>query len=94
MARIKKAKTIDELKSLSEKDIRTAKEKAEQKTTAAVKVGTVNCDNLRLREEPNTESNIIKLFQKGDEVEILDNANEEFYRVNGGFVMKKFIDEE
>lgn len=84
MARIKKAKSINELKSLSEKDV---------KVTNKGRVGIVNCDNLRLREEPNTESKIIRMLQQGDKVDILGNANDEFYEVQGGFVMKKFIDE-
>lgn len=84
MARTKKAKSINELKSLSEKDV---------KTTKKDRVGIVNCDNLRLREKPNTEAKIIRMLQQGDKVDILANANDEFYEVQGGFVMKKFIDE-
>ena len=87
--KVTKAKNVDELKSITE-DI---KEKDNNNNVAAViRKGKVNCDNLRLRAEPNVESNIIKLLQKDNDVEILEDANEDFYKVKGGFVMKQFID--
>ena len=80
--KVVKTKTVDELKSIAD----------EKKEVAAVRKGTVNIDNLRLRKGPNTDSEVIKLLQPGTEVEILEDANQEFYKVKGGFLMKRFID--
>lgn len=80
--KVVKAESVDELKSIAD----------EKKEVAAVRKGTVNVDNLRLRKEPNTDSEILKLLQPGDKVEVLEDANQDFYKVNGGFVMKRFID--
>ena len=55
--------------------------------------GVVNCDNLRLRKEPSLDGDIIKLLPRGTEVIIIENANESFYKVSDGYVMKKFVDE-
>lgn len=80
--KVVKAESVDELKSIAD----------EKKEVAAVRKGTVNVDNLRLRKEPNTDSEILKLLQPGDKVEVLEDANQDFYKVKGGFLMKRFID--
>lgn len=77
-----KSKSVDDLKSLAD----------EKKEVAVVRYGITNCDDLRLRTAPNTDSQIIKMLQKGTQVEILDNANQDFYKVNGGYLMKRFVD--
>ena len=77
-----KSKSVDDLKSLAD----------EKKEVAAVRYGITNCDNLRLRTAPNTDSEIIKMLQKGTQVEILGDANQDFYKVSGGYLMKRFID--
>ena len=80
--KVVKTKNVDELKSIAD----------EKKEVAAVRKGTVNIDNLRLRKGPNIDSEIIKQLQPGDKVEILEDANQEFYKVKGGYLMKQFID--
>ena len=77
-----KVKTVDELKSIAD----------EKNEVAAVRKGVVNIDNLRLRKGPNTDSEILKQLQPGDIVEILEDANLNFYKVKGGYLMKQFID--
>ena len=77
-----KSKSVDDLKSLAD----------EKKEVAAVRYGITNCDNLRLRTAPNTDSEIIKMLQKGTQVEILGDANQDFYKVSGGYLMKRFVD--
>ena len=80
--KVAKVKNVDELKTMAD----------EMKEVAAVKKGVVNIDNLRLRKAPNTDAEILKLLQPGDEVEILEEANQDFYKVKGGYLMKRFID--
>ena len=90
MAKTKNNKTknikLDELKTLADEK----KENITKEET--VRTGKVNVDKLRLRTAPNTESNIIKYLQKGETLKILEDVNADFYKVNAGFVMKKFID--
>lgn len=62
----------------------------QNKNTAAV--GIVNCDKLRVRKGPSTDAEILKFLEKGDEVVIESEDNEDFYKIATGFVMKKFID--
>lgn len=62
-------------------------------TAFAQRSGIVNCDNLRLRKAPSLDGDVIKLLPKGTEVIIIENANESFYKISDGYVMKKFVDE-
>ena len=80
--KVVKTKSVDELKSIAD----------EKKEVAAVRKGVVNIDNLRLRKGPNTDAEILELLQPGDEVEILEDVNHDFYKVKGGYLMKQFID--
>lgn len=77
-------------------DLSTIEEKEVKKP---VRKGFVdNCALLNVRSTPNADngSNLTAILNAGAEVNIIDNANDEFYKiktVNGftGFVMKKFI---
>ena len=80
--KVVEVKNVDELKSIAD----------EKKEVETIRKGTVNIDNLRLRKGPSTDSEILKLLQPGDQVEILEDANKDFYKVKGGFLMKRFID--
>ena len=80
--KVVKAESVDELKSIAD----------EKKEVAAVRKGIVNIDNLRLRKGPSIDTEILKLLQPGDQVEILEDANQDFYKVKGGYLMKQFID--
>lgn len=57
-------------------------------------IGTVICDRLFLREEPNKESDILYIMPKGECVAIMGESSY-FYKVivNGvtGYCVKKFI---
>lgn len=71
-----------------------AMDEAEQPSlSATVRKGIVNCEELRLRDDPNLNSKVIRLLPKGTEVTIIENANSEFYKVDGGYVMKRYVDE-
>lgn len=61
------------------------------------KVGIVNCNKLNVRSEPKKDSLVKIIIGNGDSVEILDDSDEEFYKIltldkNEGYCMKKFID--
>ena len=60
---------------------------------AGQRIGRTNCEDLRLRSEPIVGDNIIKLLPKGTELIIIADANEKFYKVLDGYVMKEFVDE-
>lgn len=49
---------------------------------ASVGVGTVNADALRLRQSASTESTILATASKGDSVIILENAGNNWYKVD------------
>lgn len=59
------------------------------------KNGTVNTNELRLRAEPNTTSQIITYLYVGNEVEILETSNEWYkisYQGNEGYVRSDLLD--
>ena len=58
-----------------------------------VVTGTViNCEKLNIRAEAKVDAKIVGTFFKGQEIEIyLDTSTNEFYDVNIGFCMKKYI---
>ena len=49
---------------------------------ASVGVGTVNADALRLRQSASTDSTILATASKGDSVIILENAGNNWYKVD------------
>lgn len=51
-------------------------------SAASVGVGTVNADALRLRESASTDSTILATASKGDSVIILENAGNNWYKVD------------
>lgn len=53
----------------------------------------VNCERLNIRAEAKADAKIVGTFFKGQEIEIyLDTSTDEFYDVNVGFCMKKYIE--
>lgn len=67
-------------------------EKVEEKT----KMGHVDCGKLYLRTEPSPESETITVLNKGEELMIVSEDNEEWYGVytaagQEGFCKKEFI---
>lgn len=77
-------------KEMSDKDvIKNVKE-------PEIKKGIVrNCELLNVRKEPNTDSDIIKIINRDDEINIIKedkgNISADFYKTIGGYVMKKYI---
>ena len=61
-----------------------------------IKKGIVrNCELLNVRKEPNTDSDIIKVINRGDEVNIINEdkgiMSADFYKTTDGYVMKNYI---
>lgn len=60
------------------------------------KTGSVICKNLNVRKEPTKDSTILQIISKDTVVEILDDADEVWYKIRvgeigNGFCMKEFI---
>lgn len=55
--------------------------------------GTVSgCSYLNVRKEPNITSEVVAILDKGDTVNIdLTKSTNEFYAVDGGYCIKKYI---
>lgn len=52
----------------------------------------VNCEKLNIRAEAKADAKIVGTFFKGQEIEIyLDTSTDDFYDVNVGYCMKKYI---
>ena len=61
-----------------------------------IKKGIVrNCELLNVRKEPNTDSDITKVINRGDEINIIKEdkgiMSDDFYKTTDGYVMKKYI---
>ena len=71
-------------------------EKVEELKKPEIKKGIVrNCELLNVRKEPNTDSDIIKVINRGDEINIIKEDKEimsaDFYKTTDGYVMKNYI---
>ena len=77
----------------------TKKETKKVETKKEARKGFVdNCALLNVRSTPNADngSNLTHILNAGTVVEIVEDANDEFYKIKAakgftGFVMKKFI---
>ena len=82
---------------MSDKDV-TKKEEivgAEESAVKEVKetlTGIVNVKLLNVRKEPSKESDVVKLLNFHDKIDILDDEAKDFYKTTDGYVMKQFID--
>ena len=69
----------------------------EESEPTPIKGVVVDCKKLRLRKEPNLESEVLVLLNNGDSVIVdLDNSTEEWIKVStenniDGYCMRKFI---
>ena len=64
----------------------------EKKEPKIVKGVVDHCEQLRVRKESSTTSDIVKIIKKGAKVKVnLDESTDDFYKVQDGFCMKKFI---
>lgn len=68
-------------------------EPVKEPETPKTVIGTViNCEKLNIRAEPKIDAKIVGTFFGGQEIEIyLDTSTNEFYDVNVGYCMKKYI---
>ena len=80
---------------MTDKDV-TKKEEIVGAEEPEIKKGIVrNCELLNVRKEPNTDSDIIKVINRGDEINIIKEdkgiMSADFYKTTDGYVMKKYI---
>ena len=89
-------KNVEEGKEMSDKDITKNVKEVEEVKEPEIKKGIVrNCELLNVRKEPNTDSDIIKVINHGDEINIIKEdkgiISNDFYKTTDGYVMKKYI---
>ena len=75
----------------SGKNTKKTKPVPEKKKTFG-KVNVSDGKKLRVRADISTESPIVKLLDNGEEIEILEIVNKNWYKINDGFVMSKFVE--
>lgn len=63
--------------------------KVEKKTVYGT---VVNCSKLRIRKTPSLKGDVLGELDKGTKVEILDDKPSKFYKIEGGYCMKDFIE--
>ena len=77
------------------KNVKEVEEVEEVKEPEIKKGIVINCELLNVRKEPNTDSDIIKVINHGDEINIIKEdkgiMNADFYKTTDGYVMKKYI---
>lgn len=83
----KKSKKNSIDKENVKKEIVIEKEVAAEKKVAA---GIVIVDRLNVRETPEYNARIIKELKKNERIEIL-GGDKDFYKIQQGYVMQKFI---
>ena len=88
-------KNVEE-KEMSDKDVTKNVKEVEEVKEPEIKKGIVrNCELLNVRKEPNTDSDIIKVINRGDEINIIKEdkgiMSTDFYKTTDGYVMKKYI---
>ena len=86
-------KNVEEGKEMSDKEVTKNVEEVKE---PEIKKGIVrNCELLNVRKEPNTDSDIIKVINRDDEINIIKedkgNMSADFYKTTNGYVMKKYI---
>ncbi len=95
--RWKDALPVDEVMDVVEDTMTEATPIEEVETVLKLnKTGVVICKNLNVREESMINSKVLRIIPKDTVVEILDDANEVWYKVRvgeieSGFCMKEFI---
>ena len=88
-------KNVEE-KEMSDKDVTKNVKEVEEVKEPEIKKGIVrNCELLNVRKEPNTDSDIIKVINHGDEINLFKEdkgiMSADFYKTTDGYVMKKYI---
>lgn len=52
----------------------------------------VKCSKLRIRKTPSLKGEVLGELEKGTKVIILDDKSAKFYKIEGGYCMKDFIE--
>lgn len=78
---------IEERVESTVEDVKTTTKKKPVRTR---KGAVVKCQLLNVREAASKDSKILRTIPEGFEVNILGEEND-FYKINNGFVMKEFI---
>ena len=80
---------------MNDKDVTKKEEIVAEEAVKEVKetlTGMVNVKLLNVRKEPSKESDVVKLLNFHDKIDILDDESKDFYKTTDGYVMKQFID--
>lgn len=52
----------------------------------------VNCDKLNVRKEPSKESDVVRIIDHDDQIDIYnDESTDDFYKTSDGYVMKEYV---
>ena len=82
-------------KEMLDKDVTKNVEEVEEVKEPEIKGIVRNCELLNVRKEPNTDSDIIKVINRDDEINIIKEdkgiMSADFYKTTDGYVMKKYI---
>lgn len=92
MARKKTEEVVVEETVVTEEVVETPV--VEKKTTKKKTLTGVvdNCDKVNVRSEAAVGDNVKYILVAGSQVAIVDDSNEEFYKLDdGNFIMKKFV---
>ena len=52
----------------------------------------IKCSKLRVRKTPSLKGDVLTELDKGTKVVILDDKSPKFYKIEGGYCMKDFIE--
>lgn len=89
----KKTDNVEVVDTVEETAEETVVEAPVEKKEPKIVKGVVDhCEQLRVRKESSTTSDIVKIIAKGAKVKVnLDESTDDFYKVQDGFCMKNFI---
>lgn len=83
---------------MAKRELNLNKEETKVEATETVEEATpvfgtvVNCSKLRIRKTPSLKADVLGELDKGTKVEILDDKSAKFYKIEGGYCMKDFIE--
>lgn len=87
---------VEESAQNEELDIEEVEET--EKDSIPVRIGTVNCSKLNVREYPNITARINTILNYNDTVKVIDDTDTDFYKITYGidyeaigYVKKEFI---
>jgi predicted nucleotide-binding protein (sugar kinase/HSP70/actin superfamily) len=95
MAREKKVITpqIEEvsINEMQEELQEVIQEENQEEIQEKIKVKVINCTKLRIRKEPNLECDVVDLLSQDQIVEVEEDLGD-FYKIENGFILKKFTE--